>query len=164
MFSFYTIVSIFVNVFIRSLIFGLVAKLLRATPLPKGKQQLDGVAVNQKAKSWDRPGIVHSSPGGSPAAVAAVCDQANRRNLRIIVSFQPAIKGSKMASFQCEEQANRHQLTWIQFGLTMLGYLFHLVIDKTKNLDDNVFGGHKASSFQEQVGFSLEHDLCGLLN
>jgi hypothetical protein len=82
----------------------------------------------------------------------------------VIRSFEPAGKGPTMASFPCEEQADRDQLTWIQCGLLLPGYLLHVVVDRTKDLDENVFGSQKASSFQEWFGFSLEHDLCGLLN
>ncbi len=45
-----------------SFIFGLFAKLLWAATLPNGKQQLDRVAVNQKAKSWDWRETARSSP------------------------------------------------------------------------------------------------------
>jgi len=65
------------------------------------------------------------------------------------VSFEPAIKGAEVASFQCEQQADRDQLAWVQLGLAMLGDLFHVVVDKAKDLDDNIFGGHNDSSFRE---------------
>ena len=83
----------------------------------------------------------------------------------IIVPFEPAIKRAKVASFQGVQQANRDQLAWVQFGLAMLGYLFHLVIDKAEHMDDNVFGGHNDSSCARVfLFFSLEHDLCDRLN
>ena len=47
----------------------------------------------------------------------------------------------------------------------MLGYLFHSVVDKTKNLDENVFGGHRVFVMRESKGafFSLSDDLYDLL-
>jgi hypothetical protein len=39
-------------------------KLLRAAALTNGKQQLNRVAANQKAKNWDRPEIARSSLDG----------------------------------------------------------------------------------------------------
>jgi len=37
----------------------------------------------------------------------------------VIVSLEPAIKGTKVTSFQREQQANRDQLAWVQFGLRL---------------------------------------------
>ncbi|WP_211221262.1 hypothetical protein [Ktedonobacter racemifer] len=39
-----------------------------------------------------------------------------------------------MASFQSEQQADRDQLAWVQFGLAMLGDLLHLVVDKAEHI------------------------------
>jgi hypothetical protein len=41
-----------------------------------------------------------------------------------------------VSPFQGEPDANRHQFTRIEFGLTVFGYVFHRIIDKAENLDD----------------------------
>ena len=61
----------------------------------------------------------------------------------MVNALEPVIKHVKMASFEGEQDANRHHFTRIQAGLAMFGYVFHHIIDITKNLDDNVFGRHE---------------------
>src|SRR5581483_6942452 len=54
-----------------------------------------------------------------------------------------------------KEQADGHQLAWIQLRLMVLRNLFHLVIDKAEHMDDHVFGGHDLLSFRVNVCSSL---------
>jgi hypothetical protein len=45
----------------------------------------------------------------------------------------------------------RHQFSRIEFGLRVLGHAFHHIVDNTKNLDDNVFGGHEVLRSSDKV-------------
>ncbi len=68
-----------------------------------------------------------------------------------IVTAEPAIKGAKIAAFEGKQDADGHQFAGIQFGLTVFGHVFHLIIDKAKNLQDNVFGCHEGLHSSESV-------------
>jgi hypothetical protein len=148
----------------RPLSFDFLPALLRATPFSNGKQQLDGVAINdqEKARIGQEalvPVLMRHQQPLQPCAIG----QTGKQGIK--VSFEPTIKGAKVASFQGEQQADRHQLAWIQLGLIMLGYLFHSVIDKAKQMDDNVFGGHNDLVLSRVfLFFSLGHDCCDHLN
>jgi hypothetical protein len=52
---------------------------------------------------------------------------------------------SDVRSLQGEQHTNGDQFARIQFALTVLGPLLHLISDKTENLDDNVFSGHTSA-------------------
>ena len=39
-----------------------------------------------------------------------------------------------MLAREGEQQTDGYQFTWIEFDLAVLGYVFHLIIDKTENL------------------------------
>src|SRR5581483_11827046 len=104
------------------------AELLRAAPLSNGKQQFDRIALNDQEKAWigQKPLVPILMRDQQPLQSRAI-RQTSKQS--IIVSFQPARKGAKVASFQGEQQADRDQLTRIQLGLTVLGNLLHLVVD-----------------------------------
>lgn len=129
-------------------VFGFLAELLRAAPFPNGKQPFDRRAVDDQKKA--RIGqkalvpilVSHQQPLQS-ATIGQTCEQ------RLKISLEPARKGAEMAAFQGKQQADRHQFARVQVGLALLWNLFHSVIDKAKDLDENVLGGQKASSFQE---------------
>src|SRR5437879_9607351 len=106
------------------LVFGLFANLLRTASLANRKQQLNGVAVNhqEEAGNSQKP-LVPVLMGDQQALQASAIRQASKQGF--VIPFEPAIESAKMASFERKEQADRDQLTGIQFGLTMLGNLFH---------------------------------------
>lgn len=131
-----------------SFVFGFLAELLRAAPFPHGKQQFDRIAVDdqEKARIGQKPLVPLLMRDQQPLQSGAI-GQPGEQPLKI--SLEPAIQGAEMASFQSKQQADRHQLARILFRLALFGDLLHLVVDKAKDLHDNVFGGQKASSFQE---------------
>src|SRR5437879_3435792 len=117
-------------------IFGLFANLLGAVSFSNGKQQLDRVAINnqEKAGGGEKP-LVPVLVGDQQPLQPGAIGQASKQD--IIVSFEPTVKGAKVTSFQSEQQADGNHLTWVEFGLAMLGHLFHLIVDKAEHMDDN---------------------------
>jgi len=145
-------------------VFGLFAKLLRTATFPNGKQQLDRVTVNdqEKARIGQEALVPVLMRDQQPLQTSAI---RQTRKKVVIVALKPAIKGAEMASFQGEQQTDGDQLAGIQLGLAVLWYLFHVIIDKAKDLNDNVFGGHSDSSCARVFFcFSLGHDCCDHLN
>lgn len=135
-------------------VFGFLAKLLGATTFPNGKQQFNRIAVNhQEETRIGQKSLVPILMSDQQPLYPCAIRQTGKQG--VVVAFEPAVKGTKVTSLQGKQQADRDSLTRIQLGLTVLGDLFHLVIDKAKDLDDNVFSGHKDSSFREWVWFSL---------
>lgn len=60
----------------------------------------------------------------------------------VIVTFQPAIKGAKMSSFERKQDAYCHHLARIQVSLRHFLDLTHPIIDRAKDVNDNLFRPH----------------------
>src|SRR5579883_896719 len=137
-----------------SLVFRFFAKLLGTSPFPNGKQQFNRKTIydQEQAGIGQQALVPVLMRDQQPLQTSAIRQPAKQG---VVVPFEPAIKGAKVASFQGKQQADRHQLARIQLRLVMLGNLLHTVIDKAKDLDDNVFGGHNSLSFRECFCSSL---------
>src|SRR5581483_7701726 len=103
-----------------------------------------GSARKRSFQSWwvtsKRCSRVRSGNPANKASSSRLSQRENARKCPPIIGKQPA---------DCD------QLAWMQLGLRVLGYFFHLVIDKTKDLDDHIFGGHECLSFRECLCSSL---------
>ena len=124
-----------------SLVFVLATELLLAPAFPNGEDEFNRKAICHGEKGWVCQQRV------TPFTMRFQQSQQTRpvwqtRKQSGVVTFQPAIEGSKMPPFERKQNPYRHQLAGIQFGLRVLLYLWQLIIDKTKDVNDNVFCGH----------------------
>ena len=58
---------------------------------------------------------------------------------RVVVAFQPAAESTKVTPFERKQNPNRDDLTGIQSCLRDFLHLPHLIIDTTKDVNDNLF-------------------------
>jgi hypothetical protein len=56
-----------------------------------------------------------------------------------VVPFQPAIKSSKVTTFEGEQETNCHQFTRPQAGLAVFRYWTQAIIDQAEQMDDKIF-------------------------
>src|SRR5258707_707554 len=63
----------------------------------------------------------------------------------VVIATEPAIKGAKMAAFECKENADGHHFTRIQLGQRMFLDLQQGIIDMIKDMDDNFFCSHEGT-------------------
>ena len=131
-------------------ILALLPHLLGAAAFSDGKEQFNGIAVDHREETWHSQYLITPVLAGSeqtqqPTAIGQTREQMS------IVPIEPAIKHPEIHAFQGEQDDNCQQLTGIQFGLTVFGHGFRLIIDKAKNLNDNVFGCHEGLHSSESV-------------
>lgn len=137
-----------------SFILAFLADLLPTAALTDRKEQFDGIAVNhgeetRLCQQGATPVLVGLKQPLQPSAIRQSPKEVG------IVALEPAVKRSEMAAFEGKENANGYHFTRIQFGLAVFAHVFHLIIDNTKNLDDNVFGCHEGSPFCSEEVFRL---------
>jgi hypothetical protein len=125
-----------------SFVFALLAHLLGTTPLTDGKDQFKGISVDDRKEAGisqqaTKPVLMGLQLSGQACAVR----QTGKKGL--VIALEPAGEGPKMASLESKQDANRHQFARIELGLTVLGHGSHPIIDKAKNLYDNVLGCHE---------------------
>src|SRR5947209_9114611 len=128
----------------------LLAYLLWATSLANGKEQFHRITVDHGKETGLLqqalpPVLVRFEQALQAGAIGQPCKQVG------IVALEPAIKSAKIVAVQGNQDANRHQFAGREFGLTVLEHVFHLIIDKAKNVDDNVFGCHEGLHSSESV-------------
>src|SRR5215207_4519558 len=118
--------------------------LSRRAAFADGVNQFDTVRVNDAQDG--RLGQKALSPG---AVRLEQTEQARplrqRREQRLEITRQPAIKGAVADAFDGEHQGQRDDLARVQRGLAVLRHLTHLVIYTAKEFGDKVFGGHDSS-------------------
>ena len=129
-----------------SFVLALPAHLLRAASFADGKDEFNGEAIHDGEEGWlFQQDVTPILMGSEQAQQASAIRQATKQ--RIVISLQPAAEGPEMAALQGEQDTNRHQFAWIQFGLRMFLDLRHQIIDKAKDVYDNVFCGHECASY-----------------
>lgn len=128
--------------------FTFLAQRVQVTTFTRRVTQLHSVAVHDGKEAGSRQKLL------APFLVARQLSQQARSvgqptKQRAIIAIQPAIETAEIATAQTEQQPDGDQFTWVQLGLCVFGYLSHMVIYLTKQLNDKLFGGHR-------FGLSLE--------
>lgn len=123
-------------------VFALLAHLLGTTTLTNGKDEFNGITADDRKETGisqqaTEPVLMRLQLPRQARAIGQACEQV------VIIARQPAAESAAMASFEGEQDANRHQFAWIQFGLTVLRHGSHPIINKAKNLYNDVLGGHE---------------------
>src|SRR5947209_3487048 len=120
-----------------SFVFALLAHLLLTAPLTNGKEQFNGIAIDDGKETGlsqqaTKPVLMGLQLSLQPRAIRQTSKQG------VIIAFEPAVEGAKMAALESEQDAYSHHFARIQPGLTVLRHSSHPIIDKAKNLYDNV--------------------------
>ena len=111
--------------------------------------QFNSIAVDDREESRLRqetltPALMHPQSALQAGAFGQTSEQS------VVIPLQPAVKSSKVATFEREQQPDSNQLARVQAGLGMFGYSSHSVIYPAEQFNDKVFGGH--GSYLQRFG------------
>ena len=129
-----------------SFVLVLATHLLGTASFSNRKDEFNGKAIHHREESrLFQQGVTPLMMRFQQPQQAGAVRQAAKQ--RIVIPLQPAIESPEMASLQREQNTNCHQFAWLEFSLRMFLHRWHPIIDKAKDVDDNVYCGHARASY-----------------
>ncbi len=124
----------------------LCANLLLTAPRADRKEMLNWETIHdgEEGRLFQQP-VTPRLMGSQQAQQPGSVWQATKQ--RRIISPQPTLESAKVPTFEREQDTDSHQFARIQSGLRMFFQAWQQVIDKTKDVDDNILCGHEFASY-----------------